>query len=94
MTSTFRNTVRIAILGGALMVTSAGSRTLQAQSQTTHRQATTPAKRHSILKGAVVGAVGGHMTHRRHGALIGAAVGAEVQHHRNKKAAKAMKAKY
>jgi hypothetical protein len=32
----------------------------------------------------VVGAVAGHMTHRKHGTLLGAAVGAEVQHHRNK----------
>ncbi len=52
-----------------------------------HAQA--PAKHHSVLKGAVAGAVAGHMTHRRHGGLIGAAVGAEVQHHRNKKAARA-----
>ncbi len=42
-------------------------------------------KHHSILKGAVVGAVGGHLTHHKHGALIGAAVGAGIQHHRNKK---------
>ena len=53
-------------------------------------QRTAPTKHHSILKGAVVGAVGGHMTHRRHGTLLGAAVGAEVQHHRNAVARKHM----
>lgn len=51
-------------------------------------QQAAPAKHHSVVKGAVVGAVAGHMTHRKHGALVGAAVGAEVQHHRNKVAQK------
>lgn len=51
-------------------------------------QQTAPVKHHSVLKGAVAGAVAGHMTHRKHGAVIGAAVGAEVQHHRNKVAQK------
>lgn len=40
-------------------------------------------RHHSVLKGAVAGAVAGHMTHRKHGAMVGAVVGAEVQHHRN-----------
>ena len=48
-------------------------------------QATAKVKHHSVLKGAVVGAVGGHLTHHKHGAMIGAAVGAGIQHHRNKK---------
>ena len=52
------------------------------------QQATPVNKHHSIVKGAVVGAVAGHMTHRKHGAMLGAAVGAEVQHHRNKVAQK------
>ena len=51
-------------------------------------QQATPVKHHSVVKGAVVGAVAGHMTHRKHGAMLGAAVGAEVQHHRNKVAQK------
>ena len=45
-------------------------------------------KHHSVVKGAAVGAVAGHMTHRKHGAVVGAVVGAEVQHHRNKVAKK------
>jgi Glycine zipper 2TM domain len=51
-------------------------------------QQATPVKHHSVVKGAVAGAVVGHMTHRKHGAVLGAAVGAEVQHHRNKVAKK------
>jgi hypothetical protein len=54
----------------------------------TKAQQVTPVKHHSVLKGAVVGATAGHMTHRKHGTLLGAAVGAEVQHHRNKVAKK------
>ena len=50
-------------------------------------QQTVPHKHHSVLKGAVAGAVAGHMTHHKHGALAGAAVGAAIQHHRNHKAA-------
>jgi hypothetical protein len=51
-------------------------------------QQATPVRHHSVVKGAMAGAVAGHMTHRKHGALLGAAVGAEVQHHRNKVANK------
>jgi len=51
-------------------------------------QQAAPPRHHSVVKGAVVGAVAGHMTHRKHGAVLGAAVGAEVQHHRNKVAQK------
>jgi Glycine zipper 2TM domain len=87
MTRTLRNTIRLAILSGSLALTTAGSSALQAQQLTTKRTAT-PVRHHSLLKGAVAGAVAGHMTHRRHGALLGAAVGAEVQHHRNKTATK------
>lgn len=49
-------------------------------------QQTVPHKHHSVLKGAVAGAVAGHMTHHKHGALAGAAIGAAIQHHRNHKA--------
>lgn len=56
-----------------------------AMSAGAQQQATVKAKHHSVLKGAVVGAVGGHLTHHKHGTLIGAAVGAGIQHHRNKK---------
>lgn len=44
-------------------------------------------KHHSKLKGAVVGAVAGHMLGGH--AKAGAVAGALVQHHRNKKAAAA-----
>ncbi len=44
-------------------------------------------KHHSLAKGAVVGAVGGHYVGKGH-AKAGAATGALVQHHKNKKAAK------
>lgn len=44
-------------------------------------------KHHSKLKGAVVGAAVGHAA--GHHAKAGAVAGAVVQHHRNKKAAKA-----
>ena len=47
-----------------------------------------PEKHHSLLKGAAVGAVGGHFVGKGH-AKSGAAVGALVQHHKNKKAEKA-----
>ncbi len=60
-----------------------------AQQAPTTQQAPAPHKHHSVAKGAVAGAVAGHMTHRRHGAVAGAAIGAAVQHHRNKKAERA-----
>ena len=88
MKATIRNRIRIAIFSGSLVAASATSSALQAQQQTSQRQPMTPVGHHSILKGAAAGAVAGHMTHRRHGALMGAVVGAEVQHHRNKMAAK------
>lgn len=47
------------------------------------------AKHHSKIKGAVVGAAAGHVMGGH--AKAGAVVGAMVQHHRNKKAAKATK---
>lgn len=47
------------------------------------------AKHHSKIKGALVGAAAGHMLGGH--AKSGAVVGALVQHHRNKKAAAAMK---
>ncbi len=80
-----RNTITsLAIAGGSLLLAPA----LSAQQVQQVQQAPVHHKHHSVLKGAAVGAVGGHMTHHRHGALVGAAIGAEVQHHRNKKAAK------
>ena len=81
MTNTFKNAARILALTASL----AGAGALHAQAPV---QTQAPVKHHSVLKGAVVGAMAGHMTHRRHGSLIGAAVGAEVQHHRNVKARK------
>ncbi len=47
-----------------------------------------PEKHHSLLKGAAVGAAGGHFVGKGH-AKSGAVVGALVQHHKNKKAEKA-----
>lgn len=47
------------------------------------------AKHHSKLKGALVGAAAGHAMGGH--AKSGAVVGAMVQHHRNKKAEKALK---
>jgi len=49
-----------------------------------------PAKHHSALKGALIGATAGHMMGRH--AVAGGVIGAMVQHHRNKKALKAAKA--
>lgn len=87
MTRKFRNiAVNVAIAGSALLLVPAVSASAQQTTQPT--QTTVRPKHHSVLKGAAVGAVGGHMTHHKHGALVGAAIGAEVQHHRNKKAAK------
>lgn len=83
MVRNVRNTVSLlAVVGGALLLAPASSASAQQAQEPVHP------KHHSVLKGAAVGAVGGHMTHRKHGALVGAAIGAEVQHHRNKKAAK------
>ncbi|MGI8510380.1 MAG: hypothetical protein ACR2MQ_13745 [Gemmatimonadaceae bacterium] len=80
-----RNTITsLAIAGGSLLLAPA----LSAQQVQQVQQAQVHPKHHSVLKGAAVGAVGGHMTHHKHGALVGAVIGAEVQHHRNKKAAK------
>ncbi len=81
MTNKLKNAARVFAMAAALV---GSASTLHAQ---------TPEKHHSVLKGAAVGAIAGHMTHRRHGGLIGAAVGAEVQHHRNKKAARAVPTK-
>ncbi len=77
--STARTNIKAALLSAGLFFAPLGLASAQ--------QAT-PVKHHSVLKGAAVGAVAGHMTHRKHGAIMGAAVGAEVQHHRNKVARK------
>ena len=45
-------------------------------------------KKHSKLKGAVVGGAGGAVVGGKKGAAVGAAGGALVQHHKNKKEAK------
>ncbi|MDQ6769743.1 MAG: hypothetical protein M3Z54_07125 [Gemmatimonadota bacterium] len=74
-----RTQIKAALLSAGLLFAPMGLAT---------SQQATPHKLHSVLKGAAVGAVAGHMSHRKHGALVGAAVGAEVQHHRNKVAKK------
>ncbi len=82
MVNKIRSTIAgLAIAGGGLMLAPAPASAQQTQ-------AAVHPKHHSVLKGAAIGAVGGHMTHRHHGALVGAAIGAGVQHHRNKKAAR------
>ncbi len=87
MSQTSRSTAcKIMALSAALVLTPMISASAQQQTQ---QPVPVQHKHHSILKGAAVGAVGGHLTHHRHGALVGAAIGAEVQHHRNKKAKKA-----
>jgi hypothetical protein len=48
--------------------------------------ASTGVMHHSKAKGAVVGAVAGHMVAGKKGAVAGAAIGAERQHMKNKKA--------
>jgi hypothetical protein len=80
MTRSFAQTkIKVAFLSAGLMF---------APLSLSSAQQATPVKHHSVLKGAVAGAVAGHMTHRKHGAVVGAAMGAEVQHHRNKVARK------
>lgn len=79
-----RTVAGLVTIGGTLLL----APVLSVSAQQTQAPATMPAKHHSVLKGAVVGAVGGHVLHRKHGALMGAAVGAEIQHHRNKHAMK------
>ncbi|MEO9251232.1 MAG: hypothetical protein ABI322_09425 [Gemmatimonadaceae bacterium] len=90
MSQTSRNTAcKMMALSAALVLTPVIAASAQQQTQPqTQQQAPVQQKHHSILKGAAVGAVGGHLTHHKHGALVGAAIGAEVQHHRNKKAKK------
>ena len=69
----------------ALALTFSGGHALAAQAA----PSAPTAKHHSALKGAVVGAAAGHVL--GHHAVAGGVVGAMVQHHRNKKAAKAAK---
>lgn len=76
-------TARKLMTGISLAATLAFVPAMSAGAQQT--QATVKVKHHSVLKGAAVGAVAGHLTHRKHGSLVGAAVGAGIQHHRNKK---------
>ena len=76
-------TARKMMTGVSLAATLAFVPAMSAGAQQT--QTTVKVKHHSVLKGAVVGAVGGHLTHRKHGTLVGAAIGAGIQHHRNRK---------
>ena len=84
MVRNVRNTIASVAMFGGLMLMPA----ISASAQQTQAQAQVHPKHHGVLKGAAIGAIGGHMTHHRHGALVGAAIGAEVQHHRNKTAAR------
>ncbi|MDQ6829570.1 MAG: hypothetical protein M3081_11940 [Gemmatimonadota bacterium] len=86
-----RTAARIVTLAGGVLAIPAVKASAQQSQPAPQAPAPAPRKHHSVAKGAVVGALGGHMTHHRHGALAGAAIGAEVQHHRNKKAMKAEK---
>jgi len=81
MTTNFKKLCS-ALSAGALLFTSAAF----AADETA--QPAKPEKHHSLMKGAAVGAVGGHFVGKGH-AKSGAAVGALVQHHKNKKAEKA-----
>lgn len=74
----------LSALAGASLLLTTGAFAQDAAQQ----PAPAPEKHHSLLKGAAVGAAGGHFVGKGH-AKSGAAVGALVQHHKNKKAEKA-----
>ena len=75
--STLSRAIRISALALSLALPSVASAQQPAQ------RAPIVKKHHSLLKGAVVGGVAGHMM-GGHG-KVGAVVGAMVQHHKNKK---------
>lgn len=80
MTLTYRARLMACAASLALPALSLGAQAAPAAPQ---------AKHHSKLKGALVGAAAGHALGGH--AKSGAVVGALVQHHRNKKAEKAIK---
>src|SRR5438445_7749550 len=79
-----------ALLGAAFLLTTATSTALAAEKAETQGSATqqAPPKKHSKLKGAVVGGAGGAVVGGKKGAALGAAGGALYQHRKNKKEAK------
>jgi hypothetical protein len=77
-----------AIAGAALLFATVPSAAFAQDAAASGQTAPAPEKHHGLLKGAAVGAVGGHFVGKGH-AKSGAAVGALVQHHKNKKAEKA-----
>ena len=80
----FTKQLRTAALGALIAVPLVG--VPAAAQQATQQPA--PAKHHSKVKGAIVGAVAGHAMGGH--AKAGAVAGALVQHHRNSKAKKAV----
>lgn len=74
-----------AIFAAVFLATTAGGVALADETQS---QAQPAPKKHSKLKGAVVGGAGGAVVGGKKGAAVGAAGGALVQHHKNKKEAK------
>ena len=79
-----------ALLGAAFLLTTATSTALAAEKAETQGSATqqAPPKKHSKLKGAVVGGAAGAVVGGKKGAAAGAGAGALYQHHKNKKAEK------
>ena len=81
-----------AITGAALLFATVPSAAYAQDAAAQTQAAPAPEKHHSLLKGAAVGAAGGHFVGKGH-AKTGAAAGALYQHHQNKKAEKAAKGK-
>ena len=77
-----------AIAGAALLFATVPSAAFAQDAAAPAQTAPVPEKHHSLLKGAAVGAAGGHFPGKGH-AKAGAAGGALYQHHQNKKAEKA-----
>ncbi len=77
-----------AIAGAALLFATVPGAAFAQDSAAPAQTTPVPEKHHSLLKGAAVGAAGGHFVGKGH-AKAGAAAGALVQHHKNKKAEKA-----
>ena len=86
MTRSRRIRIPSAIFAAIFLATTAGGVALA--DDTASSQAQPAPKKHSKLKGAVVGGAGGAVVGGKKGAAVGAAGGALVQHHKNKKEAK------